>query len=206
LLAEAEKMAASKEAESVERLTSPVSIFISRKTERLYVRQDFQPVLEMPVTIRDAGDPIGTHIYTALDYANGGTGLRWSAVSLEGRGADQSEKPSRKGARAAMMAEEGTDTDAARAALNRIEIPQDAADRIAEVISPGSSLIISDEGMNAETGKDTDFVVLLSSAPQGGLKIRRRNPEADYDQYDRSYRRSPDYAPSFESSGPFVPW
>jgi L,D-transpeptidase catalytic domain len=214
--AEAEKMAASKEAEAVERLLSPVSVFISRKTQRLYVRQDFQPVLEMPVTIRDAGDPIGTHIYTALDYANGGAGLRWSAVSLDGRGADQSGKPNRKGGHAA-MAEEGTDT--ARTALDRIEIPRDAADRIAEVISPGSSLIISDEGMSAETGKDTDFVVLLSSAPQGGLKIRRRNPEEAqwgrwYErpnpepQYGRWYGRPPVYyPPSYgRPGGPFGPW
>lgn len=203
--AEAEKTAASREAEAVERLMSSVSVFISRKTQRLYVRQAFQPVLEMPVTIRDAGDPIGTHIYTALDYANGGAGLRWSAVSLEGRGADQSEKPSRKGGRAAMKAEKRTDTDAARAALDRIEIPQDAADRIAEVISPGSSLIISDEGMSAETGKDTDFVVLLSSAPQGGLKIRRRNPEEA--QWGRWYGRPPIYPPSYgRPGGPFGPW
>jgi hypothetical protein len=31
----------------------PVSVFISRKTQRLYVRQAFQPILESPVTIRD---------------------------------------------------------------------------------------------------------------------------------------------------------
>ena len=97
----------------------------------------------------------------------------------------------------------------ARAALDRIEIPQDIVDRISEIISPGSSLIISDEGMSTETGEDTDFVILMSGEPQGAIKMRRHDPDAHdrYDrQYDRSYGRSPAYAPSFDSGGPFVPW
>jgi hypothetical protein len=30
--------------------------------------------------------------------------------------------------------------------------------------------------MSSETGKGTDFVVLLSGEPQGGIKSRRRSP------------------------------
>ena len=58
----------------------PVSVFISRKTQRLYVRQAFQPILEIPVTVRDADRPIGTYIFTAMERA--GTHIRWSFVSL----------------------------------------------------------------------------------------------------------------------------
>jgi hypothetical protein len=50
--------------------------------------------------------------------------------------------------------------DKANAALNRIEIPQDAVERIAQLLTPGSSLIISDYGISGETGQDTDFIVL----------------------------------------------
>jgi hypothetical protein len=50
--------------------------------------------------------------------------------------------------------------DNANAALNRIEIPQDVTARIAELLTPGSSLIISDYGISGETGQDTDFIVL----------------------------------------------
>ncbi len=181
--AEAERIAALKDSQALARVTAPVSIFISRTTQRLYVRQGFEPVLEIPVAIRDADEPIGTHIYTVLDYANGGRDFRWSAVSMDG---------SQRGA---------------GAALDRISIPQDAADRIAEVISPGSALIISDEAMSAETGKETDFVILMSGEPQGGIKIRRHDPEARYRrQYDYTYGRLPAYAPPFYNGGPFVPW
>jgi hypothetical protein len=51
--------------------------------------------------------------------------------------------------------------DKANAALDRIEIPQDAVERISELLTPGSSLIVSDYGISEETGKDTDFIVVM---------------------------------------------
>ena len=71
------------------------------------------------------------------------------------------------------------DTASAKSALDRIVIPQDALDRIAG-IAPRSSLIITDEALSSETGKGTDFVVLLSGEPQGGIKTRRRDPAAEF--------------------------
>ncbi len=210
-VAEAEKVAALEASSEATRMMSPVSIFISRKTERLYVRQAFQDVLESPITIRDAGSPIGTHIYTALDYTNSGADLRWSAVSMDRTPDGHQLGPNRRsrhghGHNAEFMS---PDAGLARAALDRIDIPQGIVDRISEIISPGSSLIISDEGMSTETGKDTDFVILMSGEPQGGIKMRRHDPEAHYRydrQYDRSYGRSPSYAPSSYGGDLFERW
>jgi hypothetical protein len=205
--AEAENAAALEASEAVERLMSPVSIFISRKSQRLYVRQAFQPVLESPITIRDADRPIGTHIYTAVDYANDGADLRWSAVSMDGHqlGPNRKSRHGDDDNAGPMMPDAGPVMEA----LDRIEIPQDIVESISEVISPGSSLIISDEGMSTETGKDTDFVILMSGEPQGGIKMRRREPEVRY-RYDRQfgspYGRSPVYAPSFYNGNSFFPW
>ncbi len=196
--AEAEKVAALKASSEATRMMAPVSIFISRKTQRLYVRQSFQPVLESPITIRDADHPIGTHIYTVLDYANGGADLRWSTVSTD-------RNPDRRQLGQTNAEPMSPDAAPGGAALDRIDIPQDIVDRISEIISPGSSLIISDESMSTETGEDTDFVILMSGEPQGGIKLRRHDPEAHY-RYDRQYDRSPAYAPSFDSGGSFVPW
>ncbi|HUI20397.1 MAG TPA: L,D-transpeptidase family protein [Methylocella sp.] len=208
--AEAEKVAALEVSSETARLTAPVSIFISRKTQRLYVRQSFQPVFESPITILDAGHPIGTHIYTVLDYTNGGAELRWSAVSMEGNLEKRQPSPRGKSSRDDRHTAEPMSPDAApaRAALDRVEIPEDVVDRISEIISPGSSLIISDEGLSTETREGTDFVILLTGEPQGGIKKRRFDPDTHdrYDRrYDRSYGRSPMYPPSFDG-GPFVPW
>jgi hypothetical protein len=50
--------------------------------------------------------------------------------------------------------------DKANAALDRIQIPEDTVGRISELLTPASSLIISDDGFSRETGKGTDFIVL----------------------------------------------
>jgi hypothetical protein len=210
-VAEVEKVAALNAATEAAQMMSPASIFISRKTQRLYVRQAFQQVFEGPVTIREAGQPIGTHIYTALNYTNDGANVRWSAVSTsqspDGRQRDPHNGSGRGKGRNFEPTSPGTEL--ARAALDRVEIPNDIVDRISEIISPQSSLIISDEGMSAETGKDTDFVILLSGAPQGGVKMRRHDPQAHNrrdDWHDRAYERSGAYAPSFYGGGAFDPW
>src|SRR4051812_12468592 len=59
---------------------------------------------------------------------------------------------------------------AAVGALDRIVIPPDVAERISGMILPRSSLIISDEPLSPETGKGTDFVMVLSGERQGGIK------------------------------------
>jgi hypothetical protein len=114
------------------------------------------------------------------------TDIRWSVVSLvggrhEGRGDDPNGPVSKSRDRDVVT----TDSEAAKAALDRITIPRDTLDFIAERVSLRSSLIISDEALSAETGKDTEFVVPLSGEPQGGLKNRRPSPriEAGYGQY-----------------------
>jgi hypothetical protein len=44
-------------------------------------------------------------------------------------------------------------------ALARFQLPPDAIARISERLVPGSSLIVSDNGLSDETGPDTGFIV-----------------------------------------------
>ena len=185
--AEVDKVTAQSEAKIAAAKLAPVSVFISRKTQRLYVRQAFQPIFDSPVTISDPDAPIGTVIYTALNYTNEGADVRWNALAMYANATDPETGPrpvSHRGANRDVEAS-ATGTQAAKAALERVSIPQEAIERINEVVSPGSSLIISDETLSRETGKGTDFVVVMSGEPQGALKIRKRNP---YSSYDRGYR------------------
>jgi L,D-transpeptidase catalytic domain len=181
--AEAARDTATEAAEEASRKTSPVSVFISRKTQRLYIRQGYLPVFEGPVTIRDADKPIGSFVFTALGYLNNGADVRWSVVSMYkyADGAEPVAQPARKRGEGRGTDAIPADTVAAKGALDRIAIPQEALERISEVVLPGSSLIISDEGASIETGKDTDFVVVMSGEPQGGLKTRRREPRRNDD-------------------------
>ncbi|QPF90392.1 L,D-transpeptidase [Bradyrhizobium commune] len=161
---DAAKAAATKKADAVKAATDaklalePVSVYISRATQKLYVRRNthkpapdgggevFDTSIEVPVTIRNPDQPLGTHIFTAM--AKTDTGLRWSVVSID----------------------EG---DTAKNALDRITFPQEVLDRIAPTALPRSSIIISDEPLSAETNYRTEFVAVLNNQPQGGFITRR---------------------------------
>jgi L,D-transpeptidase catalytic domain len=200
--AENARVAAAEAARQAARALEPASVLISRQTQRLYVRQGFEPFLESPVTILDADRPIGTHIFTAMEGTNGDTNTRWSVVSLNGghHGVEPQGRAHRGGGRD--VEPMPTDPGSAKEALDRIVIPQDVLDRIPGMV-PRSSFIITDEAMSSETGKGAGFVVLLSGEPQGGIKFRRRSPEAEF-RYARQRDRLPFGRWPF--AGPFSTW
>jgi hypothetical protein len=136
----------------------PVSVFISRKEGKLFVRKGFEPVFDVPVTFERPDQPLGTHVFTALAFNNDNTTLRWNVMSMPGGGSAPVKK-AEKGKKVE-VAVPTMPTSNATDALNRVSIPQDAIDRISRLMSPGASLIISDKGISGETGKGTDFIVL----------------------------------------------
>jgi hypothetical protein len=198
--AETARAAAVEQVRQAARQLEPVSVLISRKTQKLYVRQSFEPIFESPVTIADPDRPIGTHIFTAMERAGDDSKLRWSVVTLEGARpqAAAAEPPvgAPRGRRAAtpVSTEPDDGKDSAKDALDRITIPQDVLDRIGGA-GPRSSLIVTDEAPSTETGKGTDFVVLLSDQPQGGIKFRRHSPspEVSYSGNYATYGRQRDF-------------
>lgn len=174
--------AAAEAASDARQNMAPVSVFISRKTQRLYVRKAHMPLYETPVFIRDADAKIGSFVFTALEHDNKGE-MRWNVLSLYPKAVTvEPQRPAAKNRTAAKGAEPAlSDVGAAKAALERITVSEEARERISEVVLPGSSLIISDEGPSIETGKDTDFVVVMSGEPQGGIAIRQQPREQTRD-------------------------
>jgi hypothetical protein len=170
-LAQAAWVAARHEAELAEAKAVPISLFISRKAQRLYARQGSGPILESDVAIDSPDEPLGTFVITALGPAHAGGQLRWAVLAMY---ANPINPGSLAAAGRSWTGPTPTDTSAAKAALDRISIPREVLERVNEFVAPQSSLIISDEELSRETGKDTEFVVLMSGELQGGLKIRRR--------------------------------
>jgi lipoprotein-anchoring transpeptidase ErfK/SrfK len=210
---DAQQKAVAEAGRDAQRKLSPVSVFISRQTGKLYIRQALEQIYEGDVVIRDPQAPIGTHIFTAVDYQPGGREMKWNVVSIAGRQPGEPEKSSgmNKHARNASVAAIPTDTAAAGAALDRVEIPRETMERISELVLPGSSLIVSDEAAHKETAKATDFIVLLSGEPQGGIILRPKPRPEFYDDYwgyggyyDRRGRRGG--APYGPFGGPFRWW
>jgi L,D-transpeptidase catalytic domain len=146
----------------------PISVFVSRKDAKLYVRQNFAPLFDVPVTIAPSDRPLGTHIFTAEADKNDANILRWSVVTLpsnrnaERRDDDERASRHRKIAGAAEIAKPAPEPDSPAEALDRLTIPADTMARIAEALSTGGSIIVSDQGIAAgETGEGTDFIVSL---------------------------------------------
>jgi hypothetical protein len=144
-----------------------VSVFVSLKDRHLYVRQGWQPVFDAPIAIENPERPIGTHVYTAMGPKPDGSGLKWTVISIPSTMKRVAEEPSAKHdgrkprhEHAAKAAETPPALPSASAALERLEIPPDMADRIGAMIVPGSSLIVSDNKLSSETGETTDFIVL----------------------------------------------
>ena len=132
--ADTKKTAAVKAATEAKLALEPVSIYISRATQKLYVRRNthkpwpdggevFDASIEVPVTIRDPDRPIGTHVFTAM--ARDGAALRWTAVTID----------------------EG---DNAKDALDRITIPQDVLASLAP--TAGRKILDHRLGRTAEQG------------------------------------------------------
>jgi len=158
-------MAALKEAD---RRSEPVSVFISKKEGRIFIRQDWKEVYEAPVTIRDPDRPLGTHVYIAVAAEPDGSAMRWSAVSMPPKPAtEKGRKSSKKSSKNGPIeppvqknADASSLPETAAGALDRIELPPGARERISELLWTGASLIVSDHGRSHEMGEYTDFIIL----------------------------------------------
>lgn len=119
---------------------------------QLLVRQDFEPLFEAAIGVREPQTPLGTHFFTASDVDPMREKAEWHSMTLP-----NVMTP-------AEMGRFGISTHAspssATAALDRLEIPADVRERIATLMSDGTSLTITDQGLGPETGKGTDFVTL----------------------------------------------
>jgi len=158
------KAAIARYKEEEKQRSKPVSIFISGKTGRLYARQGWYPVLDIPVTIRSPNVALGTHVFTAIDKKSEGNKLKWNVVTVEdgakrydGRALTRYSK--RYGKKRSLRRQRST-ANPARLAFDRIEIPQDARDKIEDLMKAGSSIIVSDYPKSIETGQHTDFIIL----------------------------------------------
>ena len=145
-------------------------MFVSRKDGKLYVRQNFAPLFDVPVTIAPSDRPLGTHVFTAETDKKDPNLLRWSVISLPvtARNATRTDEDNRAARRRKMAggtaeAKPLPAPNSPAEALDRITIAPEAMTRIAEVLNTGGSIVVSDLGIaqGGETREGTDFIVPL---------------------------------------------
>ena len=145
-----------------------IAVFVSRKDSKIYVRQNFAPLFDAPITITASDRPLGTHVFTAEADKTNKDSFRWSVVSLPalthhaGRTAAREGRGHRRNTVARAEPKSAPVPDTAADALNRIAIPEDVMTKIAESLTTGDSIVVSDQGIaGGETGEGTDFIVTL---------------------------------------------
>ena len=148
-----------KAAEEPLKRSGQVAVFVSRKEQRIFVRQAFIPLFDMPVVIEDADQPLGTHVFTAMEVTENGAGMRWNLITVPFEMTAPERSDARKKPKEARPIFRQKPPPSAAEALNRIQMPQEAVERISELLIPGSSLVVSDEGLGRETGRYTEFIV-----------------------------------------------
>jgi lipoprotein-anchoring transpeptidase ErfK/SrfK len=148
-----------------------IAVFVSRKDSKLYVRENFKPQFDVPITIATSDRPLGTHVFTAEADKKDPNLLRWSVVSLPviARKAAPTDEDDRSARRRKMAGGAATETkprpvpNSPTEALDRITVAPEAMTWIAEALTTGGSIVVSDHGINqgGETGEGTDFIVPL---------------------------------------------
>lgn len=162
----------------------PVSIFVSSATGMVQVKQGFETVIETQATITDPSVPLDTFIFTAANWKDDTkTDLVWkvtevnetsnNAPSYEDDLRGSKSKKSKQSAEVKMPFD--TDTAKASRTLDRIKFPKEVSDRIAEVVKPGSTMIVSSYDVSRSETKyaGTDFIVQM---PEVVAKITKPTP------------------------------
>ena len=151
----------------------------------LFVRQEFGRLFDLPVGFKNPDQPLGTHVYTAMNFKPGDTTTRWTGITL----VDVGQNP-----------------------LDRIEIPDDVRQKISERLTPGSSLIIADTSINT-TGlpKGGDFVVFAnySAAAKTGATAAVAEPQVVKPKVRRNVRRyntAPYNTAPYYTNRYYAPW
>jgi hypothetical protein len=128
----------------------PISILVSQRDQRIYVRKGLEPIYDFPVVIKNTGRSLGTHVFSAVAQSEDAKSLRWMVVSMP------STLPiisSRAPAKAQLLA-------FAKEALDRLEIPKEAQDRISALMSVGASLIVTARGLGRQAyALDSDYMI-----------------------------------------------
>jgi hypothetical protein len=140
--------------------TGQVAVFVSRKEKKIFVRQGTVPMFDMPVVIEEPDQALGTHIFTVMAATEDGAGMRWNVMTIPTDGSMLIAEGRRRFREPPKLVYSSKPPSTAAEALNRIQMPKEAVDRISELLIPGSSLVVSDEGLGRETGRGTEFIVL----------------------------------------------
>ncbi|MGV2065021.1 L,D-transpeptidase family protein [Agrobacterium sp. 22-226-1] len=124
-------------------------------TGQIMVRQDFKPLFEAAIDIKDPEVALGTHFFEAVSVDRAAGTAEWNGVTLG------NHLPAAARKRLGISVTEAPGGfDQLSAVLGRLEIPTEIRSRIEQELSSGSSITVSDISHQLETGTGTDFITV----------------------------------------------
>ncbi|OCJ67866.1 hypothetical protein A6U97_03900 [Agrobacterium tumefaciens] len=127
---------------------------------QIMVRQDFKPLFEAAIDIKDPEVALGTHFFEAIAVNRTAGTAEWNGVTLE------NHLPAAARKRLGITVTEAPGGfDQLSAVLDRLEIPAEIRSRIEKELSTGSSITVSDLSHQMETGMGTDFITVTKEGP-----------------------------------------
>ena len=127
---------------------------------QIMVRQDFKPLFEAAIDIKDPEVALGTHFFEAIAVNRAAGTAEWNGVTLE------NHLPAAARKRLGITVTEAPGGfDQLSAVLDRLEIPAEIRSRIEKELSTGSSITVSDLSHQMETGMGTDFITVTKEGP-----------------------------------------
>jgi peptidoglycan hydrolase-like protein with peptidoglycan-binding domain len=127
---------------------------------QIMVRQDFKPLFEAAIDIKEPEVALGTHFFEAVAVNRAAGTAEWNGVTLENHLPTAARK--RLGI---TVTEAPGGFDQLSAVLSRLEIPAEIRSRIEQELSTGSSITVSDLSHQMETGAGTDFITVTKEGP-----------------------------------------
>lgn len=127
---------------------------------QIMARQDFKPLFEAAIDIKDPEVALGTHFFEAIAVNRAAGTAEWNGVTLE------NHLPAAARKRLGITVTEAPGGfDQLSAVLDRLEIPAEIRSRIEKELSTGSSITVSDLSHQMETGMGTDFITVTKEGP-----------------------------------------
>lgn len=120
-----------------------VSILISTLDRTLIAFIDGEEKWRTPVGIVDPGTPFGTHVFTLMGASSDFNHLRWFAIGLDA-GATQ-------GFASQLLVD---------ATIRRVDVPPEAAHRLAALLHPGATLVLTDKPAGDETRTAKGYTIV----------------------------------------------
>lgn len=148
------------------------------QTGRIAIRRDFEPLFEASFALSEPDKPLGTHLLVTSRFDATAGSTQWNGFTLPNRIGP--------GNRALYGIDKEASDDVALAdTLDRIDIPDWLAARIAMLLTPGSSILIADNRTERYTGWKTDFTVVTRESTSPPIRVAKRKKRKSRAQSSR---------------------